>query len=799
MEIVKPVSNKPVPDDIAKRLDDVFKKDKPHLVIIGDLSLTGLYGSSALAVSLTKLAIFDSAHENGVLEMEISDFVSAESKRLYGNIIFYCFVKTGDEQAVIGRQEKDKAAKKEKGTQNENKTPVFKNRHGKRVEVFRTTYASANVCDAVADYINAVSGYHPVTNTIGNPPKDNIEQMRTAYAVFNKSRDFCSKCGRKLSSSDVNCLKCADKKRVISKLWSYLRPKRYLLLAALALSAFTTGLSLVPTYINAILIDNVIPNRDKTGLMIIVASLALIFLVQRTVGSAQGYLFRVVANRFTGMMKKDVFAKAQYLGMNFYDKTTTGSVMNRISNDVHNIQNFVMNLAREAIIQFLTMAGIIGVMFFMDWKLTLLSLTPVPVLAMLSRKYGRKIRPIYHRKWKRGAAMTGVLTDSIPGIRIIKTFSGEERAIDKYGRHVDDYWQVDLEIAKIAAVYPTIIGFLVSLGSLAIWFIGGVWVIEGGGALTLGRLMAFIGYTGMFYGPVHFFLGLNDSYNNTLVSLEKVMEIFDAEQEANYGKGSVLPAVKGKIEFRNVNFSFDRSKKVLNSANFIIEPGDVVGIVGTTGAGKSTVLHLLMRFYDDYEGEILIDNVNIKDIDLEYLRSQIGYVQQEPLMFCDTVFNNICYADPAAGVEQVIAAAEVANAHEFISKLSDGYDTLLGERGVGLSGGEKQRVSVARAVLRNPAILMFDEATSSVDSETEKLIQEAIEQMISGRTTLMIAHRLSTLRKANKIIVVDNGNITEFGTPEELMELKGKYYKLIRIQTMTEEIAKIKSEERFEE
>jgi len=446
-------------------------------------------------------------------------------------------------------------------------------------------------------------------------------------------------------------------------------------------------------------------------------------------------------------------------------------------------------------------------MFFMDWRLTLLSLIPVPVLAILSRVYGRRIWPIYHRLWKRGAAMSGVLTDSIPGIRVIKTFSSEDRAIRRYGRHVDDFQAVDLEVARIAAVFPTIIGFLVSIGFLVIWFMGGSWVMDANiagiygqeGALTIGRLMAFIGYTGMFYGPVHFFLNLNESFNHTLVSLEKVLEILDADPESDFGKGNSLPRVEGKIEFKSVNFSFDRSKKVINNASFVIEPGDVVGIVGTTGAGKSTLINLLMRFYDEYEGEILVDDVNIKDLDLEYFRSQIGYVQQEPLMFRDTVYNNIAYASPDSNVEQVLAAAEIANAHHFISRLPDGYDTFLGERGVGLSGGERQRVSIARAVLRNPSILMFDEATSAVDSETEKLIQEAIEKMIAGRTTLMIAHRLSTLRKANKIIVVDKGNIIEFGSPEELMAMEGKYYKLIQIQTMSEKVATLRREERFED
>ena len=302
----------------------------------------------------------------------------------------------------------------------------------------------------------------------------------------------------------------------------------------------------------------------------------------------------------------------------------------------------------------------------------------------------------------------------------------------------------------------------------------------------------------MFYTPVNFFANLSDSYQNALASTEKVMDIINAEPEHDFGKDVKLEQMKGKIEFRNVNFSFDRSKKVLNDINFVIEPGDVVGIVGTTGSGKSTLINLLMRFYDDYEGEILVDDVNIRDIDMSYYRSQIGYVQQEPMMFRDTIFNNIAYSLPGAHPEQVINAADIANAHGFISRLPDAYDTMLGERGVGLSGGEKQRLSIARAVLKNPGVLIFDEATSAVDSETEKLIQDAIDRLIRGRTTLMIAHRLSTLRKANKIIVVDKGNIIEFGSPDELMALKGKYYKLIKIQSMSEQVAAEKAAENFE-
>lgn len=247
----------------------------------------------------------------------------------------------------------------------------------------------------------------------------------------------------------------------------------------------------------------------------------------------------------------------------------------------------------------------------------------------------------------------------------------------------------------------------------------------------------------------------------------------------------------------HVGFSFDRTKKVLDDVTLTINPGEIVGIVGTTGSGKSTLVNLLMRFYDGYSGEILVDGHNIKNFDLSAYRAQIGYVQQEPMMFSDTIYNNIAYSNPSASVEDVIHAADVANAHGFIARQPDAYDTMLGERGVGVSGGEKQRISIARAVLKSPSFLIFDEATAAVDSETEHLIQEAIDRLIEGKTTLMIAHRLSTLKRANRIIVVDNGKIIENGSPEELMAMKGKYYKLVQIQSMAQDAEKMREEERL--
>jgi ATP-binding cassette subfamily B protein len=425
-------------------------------------------------------------------------------------------------------------------------------------------------------------------------------------------------------------------------------------------------------------------------------------------------------------------------------------------------------------------------------------LAPVPLVVFGGRMFGKKIAPKYRRIWRRGSAINSLLADPIPGVRGIKAFSNGRPAIAIFGRCCEEWLKEDKAAARISAVFPNVMTFLVTCGSLMIWWVGGTQVIRGpGGALTIGTLVTFISYASQFYGPVNFLATLSDGYQNALASVEKILDILDAEPERDFGKGCVPKRLEGRIEFKHVSFSFDRSKKALSDINLVIEPGDTVGIVGTTGSGKSTLINLIMRYYDDYEGDILIDGQNLRDVDMEYYRGQIGYVQQEPLMFKDTIFNNITYGAGQVHVEQALSAAEVANAHGFIARMPDAYDTYLGERGTGLSGGEKQRISIARAVLKNPGVLIFDEATAAVDSETEHLIQEAIERLIRGRTTLMIAHRLSTLRRANKIIVVDKGEIIEFGPPQELLAQKGKYYKLVQIQSMAEEAETQRAEENF--
>ena len=755
-------SNKKLEQDALDMLEKTIGQDERLLFLIaGDLNIHSKYAHSFLAVTDKLLYAFDNALEGGVRTHRYDQVKRAYVKRYYGNAML-----------VLSTDEPGKE---------------FVDLSKEYTNFIRFSYKVASLYDAAAAFIENVAGGKPLD-----------EELQSVEATFEKQFCVCPKCGRTLIRPGAPCMNCQGKNKIIQKLGKYVLPYKGLLLLCTFLSLVTTAMSLLPPYMTKTLVDEVFPKGEKGLLIVCVLGLLAAYLIQYGIGALRSYYLTVVGHKIVADLRNDVYKKVQQLPMRFYDRTSTGSLINRVSSDTLQLQGFMMRVTQEVVVQLFLLVGIIVIMFCMNWQMTLLSLVPVPFVVMGSRIFGKKIRPFYRRVWRRWSAVTSVLTDNIPGIRVIKAFTNEKRSEKTFRRYIDDMLVADVKRSKITSLFPNIVGFAVTCGSLLIWGMGGNLVIDHPEFISAGMLVSFISYPSMFYGPVNFFANFNDAYQNALNSAERVLDIIDAEPEVDFAKGQHPDRLRGRIEFKNVHFSFDRSKKTLSNVSLVIEPGDIVGIVGTTGAGKSTLINLLMRYYDHYDGEILVDGINIRDIDMEFYRSEIGYVQQEPLMFHDSIFRNIAYGVDNPQVEEVIHAAEVANAHEFIARLPDGYDTVLGERGTGLSGGERQRLSIARAVLKNPSILFLDEATASVDSETEALIQDAIDGLIHGRTTLMIAHRLSTLRKANKIIVVDKGEIIEMGSPEELMELKGKYYKLIQIQTMSDQIRKTKEEERFD-
>lgn len=764
--------NRQLKPELMARLMDAAGADGPILfTIVGELSGEAHYSHVALAFCADSFFTYSFDTDERSCSYRIADVDEIYNKRMYGNGVMRV--------RLTGGETKD---------------------------VYRFTFAVAALCDAAVFFVKSVHDGMPVEEALGS-----IE------ATYEKQLSVCPKCGRTLSAPGVNCINCESKKKIVGRLAKYMKPEIGVLVFSVLLSVVTTVLALVPPFLTQTLVDDILVtgNRADTpiklfgiwdfnvqnSLVLIGIMLALIYVVRYGLGAVRGYVLRKAGDRIVKSLRDDVYEHAQHLPMRFYDKTSTGSVINRISGDSSTLQSFMLRITQEVVVQFFKMVGIIVIMLVMNWRLAIYSLIPVPFVAIGSRIFSKKIAPFYRRIWRRWSAVSSVLTDTIPGIRVIKSFTNEKNSTEMFEQKNEEWYETDISAGKILNIYPAVVNCFVSFGSVVIWMLGGMAVIgatTASGTLSVGLLVSFITYASMFYEPVNFFANLNDSYQHALSSAERIFDILDAEPEHDFGKGNVLPEVKGQIEFRHVSFSFDRTKKVLKNVNLKIEPGDIVGIVGTTGSGKSTLVNLFLRYYDHYEGKILLDGVNIRKIDMEFFRSSIGFVQQEPMMFHDTIFNNIAYGDKKYTVDDVIRAADIANAHEFIVRQPDGYDSVLGERGVGLSGGERQRLSIARAVLKNPSILVFDEATASVDSETEHLIQEAIERLISGRTTIMIAHRLSTLSKANKIVVVDNGEIIECGTPEELLAMKGKYYRLVQIQTMSDKLAHDKEKERFD-
>ncbi len=741
--------------------------EKVYFAIVGDLSKHGRYEESALIVSESKITVCEDGECESVLLSEISD---VSSKRMYGNA-----------------------------------TLTAKTEGGKRKILFRYTYSVAALCDAAALFINHI-----------NDGANLYDELSVMEVVFERALSVCPRCGRTLLHPGAECIMCRSKTKIAKRLLGYMAPEKGKIIFCVFLSLITTAMAIIPPTITGFIVDVVFPGGSGTSgiaplnfikdafvsdagalLWAMIVLLLITYILQYGIGIIRSYTFRQLGNRSVARLRNDIYKKAQYLPMSFYDKTSTGSVINRIASDSATLQNFMLRITQEAVVHLFQLVGIVVIMFALNPTLTVLSLIPVVLIAIVTRIFTKKIRPFYRRIWRRWSAVFATLSDTIPCIKVVKSFTGESRSADRFKEKNDEWLEMDRRLAKLTTAFPQIVSFLVTCGSLIIWGVGGAKVIDGSAGFSAGLIVSFISYASMFYNPVTFFANLSDSFQSALASTEKILDILEAPPETQSDSCVAPTKLDGKIEFLHVSFSFDRTKKVLDDVTLTIEPGDVVGIVGTTGSGKSTLVNLLMRFYDGYSGEILVDGHNIQNFDLSAYRAQIGYVQQEPQMFSDTIYNNIAYSRPDATVEEVFEAADVANAHNFIARQPDGYDTMLGERGVGVSGGEKQRLSIARAVLMNPSILVFDEATAAVDSETEHLIQEAIDRLIKGRTTLMIAHRLSTLKRANKIIVVDGGKIVEFGPPEELLAAKGKYYKLVEIQSMKNEVERIKKEERL--
>ena len=621
-------------------------------------------------------------------------------------------------------------------------------------------------------------------------PRDKTPDWLEAVERQLEEKEYCKKCGQLIPSyAEGVCPQCLHKKAILWRLLDVAKPYRGRINLALLLTLLMVPMSAFGPVVNKYLIDTAITGtgtiseRIRQLLLLGGISIALI-LVSEILG---GVRMRILANVGTVVardLRHDVYAHLHDLSLRYFSKRRTGSLITRVTNDTDRLWDFIVFGSVNMIRDVLMILGCAGVMFYLNWRLTLLSLMPLPILGVLTYWRGMHMQRLFGRLWTYWSRMTAVVGDAVPGVRVVKAFANEAREVSRFDKRSDEYTLKEQEVNVVWTQLQPVVSGTMRLGQLLVWIVGGYYCIIDPQRNTLGTLVAFTQFLWQFYMPIMELANSNRMVTRAASSAQRVFEVLDTPPEIYSGaKALRKEKLEGRIEFRNVSFSYEGAQPALREVSMEIAPGEMVGLCGPSGAGKTTLVNLVCRFYDPIDGQILLDGVDIRDYDVKWLRRQVGVVLQEPYLFHGTIADNIRYGNPSATLEEIIRAARAANSHDFIVAFPDGYDTIVGERGQSLSGGERQRISIARAILHDPKILILDEATSSVDSETEKQIQEALDRLVEGRTTIAIAHRLSTLQAADRLVVLEKGKVAETGTHAELVNKEnGVYAKLHRTQ-----------------
>jgi ATP-binding cassette, subfamily B, bacterial len=626
----------------------------------------------------------------------------------------------------------------------------------------------------------------------------------------------CDRCGRAIPHWMGVCPVCLDTRKLFARLMGYSIPYWKLAVFSLLLLLTATFIGLTPPLLMRTLIDDVLApsgvqsesrmygspqdggsrrQQDRlapppvprlgdrrTLLGWLVVLLLLVTISRNGLGALRSYLLAKLGQQITYDLRRQVYRHLHHLSLSFYNERETGRIMASITQDVSRLQDFISDGLQEVIRNIAIIVIICTILFSLNAGLAALVLLPTPLLVLVTVHFGGKLHNVYHRLWRRWAGISALLADTIPGVRVVKAFAQERREVSKFETRSFDLLNGEIHVARLRSLFAPMMTFITSLGILIIWWVGGNKVLAG--SLSLGDFVAFTGYMWQFYGPVESLCRLNHRFQRAATSAERVFEVLDSQSDVvDQPHVIAMPRIVGRVEFKDVTFGYDPTKYVIKDMSFMVEPGEMIGLAGQSGAGKSTVINLICRFYDVEKGAIYIDGHDIRDVSLKSMREQIGVVLQDPFLFNGTVADNIAYGKPEASLDEVAAAAKAANAHDFILDFPEGYDTIVGERGARVSGGERQRLSIARAILRNPRILILDEATASVDTQTEAQIQEALERLIKGRTTFAIAHRLSTLKNAHRLLIIDKGELAEMGTHDELIANDGIYANLCRMQS----------------
>lgn len=534
------------------------------------------------------------------------------------------------------------------------------------------------------------------------------------------------------------------------------------------------------------MVDQVLSEKNTTMLNWIVLSIVVVFVIRGIAYYGQSYLMNYVGQRVIIDIRKAVFEKLQRLSMSFYDKHKTGTIMSYVTNDVSALQSAMVDNVVEMITETVILVASIVMMIYLDWKLFLVTFATFPVVLFFIDSFGKRIRKSGSRIQEAAADITSVLQEVASSPRVIKSFVREGYEVDRFDKENMNNFRANMKYAQLSSTLTPTIEFVAAIGvSIILWY-GGNSVING--SITAGSLVAFLTYAVNISNPIKRLSRVIGNIQRALAAAQRVFDVLDLPEDIkNAPDAKLLPKVKGDVRFNDVSFAYNENEEVLSHVSFEVKPGEMIAFVGPSGAGKSTVASLLPRFYDATNGSITIDGQDIRKVTLDSLREQVGIVPQETVLFNGSVYDNILYGRLDATREEVEAAAKAANAHDFIMQLPNGYETMLGDRGMNISGGQRQRISIARAILKNPQILILDEATSALDTESERVVQEALDRLMVGRTSFVIAHRLSTIKNADKIMVLEKGQLIEQGNHDELMAMDGLYAHLYKIQYRSKE------------
>ena len=733
----------PLPPEVDTKLQNIKpSEEEPHIQVATDLTDDGTFGEQWLVVTDERLFVIPIEGADGVVEVPLKIITEAKIEEFVG----------------AGRLEVEHG-------ESEPTYLYYSNSLGPKF---------AEVAEAIKQLIK---GEEPTLPT-------EMERSR------------CDSCGRLLPEKDGICPACLKKWDTLKRIISYLSPYRGRVILLMIFAAANPLLNLIPPLIVKYIVDDIITPLAAAGLtlteglsMMIPPVLGLLGIMLSTfLCEIIGGLMRAdISSRTSKDIRAQLFEHVQYMPIRFYDRRQIGSLISRFTNDADRLEMFLLFGLPFMLSNLLMLIGTLVVCLSLSWQLTICALVPVPFIVLGGLFIWKRMRPIWirwHAKWSR---LSSHLNESISGIRVVKAFAQEDREAMRFNARNEELWSVSVTGERTWFIFFAVMNFLIHFGMFFIWYFGGMQILSG--ALTYGILLAFTRYLWQLYRPLQFFSQINNFITRAFAGAERIFEILDSRSEMfDDSDATPIPQVEGRVAFKDVTFGYDPGKPVLNNIDFDVEPGEMIGLVGKSGVGKSTVINLICRFYDVNRGSVNIDGVDIRKIRLEDLRRHIGIVHQDIFLFDGTIAENIGYGKPDATLDEIISAAIAAEAHEFIAAKSDGYDTKVGERGDQLSGGEKQRIAIARAILHDPKILILDEATSSLDSATEKKIQAAIARLVKGRTTFAIAHRLSTLRNANRLIVLDDGKVAEVGTHEALMDRKGIFYNLVNTQQQTSAI-----------